>query len=82
MATAAHVTDRETIVPENGFIYSRTDAKGRITEANQVFADLCGYTVDEMMGKPHNLIRHPDMPKEPLRICGSRSRRVGRGRGW
>ena len=64
MAAEVQVTDRETIVPENEFIYSRTDPKGRITEANQVFADLCGYTVEEMVGKPHNLIRHPDMPKE------------------
>ncbi len=64
MAPAVQVNDRETIVPENGFIYSRTDLKGKITEANQVFADLCGYPVEEMIGEPHNLIRHPDMPKE------------------
>ena len=63
MATAVQVTDRETVVPEKAFIYSRTDSKGRITEANQVFADLCGYAIEEMIGKPHNLIRHSDMPK-------------------
>jgi aerotaxis receptor len=64
MAASTHVTGRETLVPENVFIYSRTDEKGRITEANQAFADLSGYAVDEMIGKPHNLVRHPDMPKE------------------
>jgi aerotaxis receptor len=64
MAVATHLTDRETLVPENVFIYSRTDSKGRITEANSAFADLSGYAVEEMIGKPHNLVRHPDMPKQ------------------
>ena len=64
MAVSTHVTTRETLVPEHVFIYSRTDEKGRITEANQAFADLSGYAIEEMMGKPHNIVRHPDMPKE------------------
>jgi aerotaxis receptor len=64
MAAVPHTVDRETLVPENVFIYSRTDQKGRITEANQAFADLSGYALEEMVGKPHNLVRHPDMPKE------------------
>jgi len=64
MTAALLVTDKETIVPQDTFIYSRTDLKGRIIEANQAFADLSGYTVEEMLGKPHNLVRHPDMPKE------------------
>jgi aerotaxis receptor len=64
MASTVHVTDRETLVPENTFIYSRTDPKGRITEANLAFATLSGYAIEEMLGKPHNMVRHPDMPKE------------------
>jgi aerotaxis receptor len=64
MAAVAHTTDKETLVPEHVFIYSRTDPKGRITEANQAFADLSGYAIEEMIGKPHNMVRHPDMPKE------------------
>lgn len=64
MAAVPYTVDRETLVPENVFIYSRTDPKGRITEANQAFADLSGYAIEEMVGQPHNLIRHPDMPKE------------------
>jgi aerotaxis receptor len=64
MTASPQVTGRETLVPENVFIYSRTDEKGRITEANQVFADLSGYAVEEMIGKAHNLVRHPEMPKE------------------
>ncbi len=61
---AVPVTSIETIVPENVFIYSRTDLKGRILEANAAFAAVSGYTVEEMVGKPHNLVRHPDMPQE------------------
>lgn len=67
MAEATQLTARETLVPENVFIYSRTDTKGRITEANRAFADLSGYAVEEMIGKPHNMIRHPDMPKEAFK---------------
>lgn len=58
------VTQLETIVPTGVFIYSRTDLKGQITEANQAFAEISGYTPAEMVGEPHNLIRHPDMPPE------------------
>ncbi|MGA9464146.1 MAG: PAS domain-containing methyl-accepting chemotaxis protein [Terracidiphilus sp.] len=64
MAARVQLISVETIVPENAFIYSRTDLKGRITEANEVFAEISGYSVDEMIGKPHSLVRHPDMPKE------------------
>ena len=59
-----HTTNVETVVPEGVFIYSQTDLKGRITEANAAFAEISGYRVEEMLGQPHNLIRHPDMPRE------------------
>jgi aerotaxis receptor len=59
-----YVTNVETVVPEGLFIYSQTDLKGIITEANEGFARLSGYSVAEMLGKPHNIVRHPDMPKE------------------
>ena len=44
-------------------IMSKTDAKGVIEYVNQVFMDVCGYNEAELIGKPHNVIRHPDMPK-------------------
>ena len=59
-----HTTSVETVVPEGVFIHSQTDLKGRITEANQAFAEISGYRAEEMIGKPHNLVRHPDMPRE------------------
>ena len=53
----------ETIVPSGELIVSRTDLKGNITYANETFALISGYTKDELIGKPHNIVRHPHMPK-------------------
>lgn len=53
----------ETFVPSDELIVSRTDLKGNITYANETFADISGYSIDELIGKPHNIVRHPDMPK-------------------
>lgn len=53
----------ETIVPKEELIVSRTDLKGIITYANETFALISGYSIDELVGKPHNIVRHPDMPK-------------------
>ncbi len=58
------VTQVETLLPKDQFIYSRTDLKGIIVEANQAFADISAYTREEMIGQPHNLVRHPDMPPQ------------------
>lgn len=44
-------------------IVSKTDTKGRITYANDVFLRIAGYTEDEVLGKAHSVIRHPDMPR-------------------
>ncbi|DAB40521.1 MAG: PAS domain-containing protein [Sulfurovum sp.] len=53
----------ETEVPENELIISRTSLSGVITYANETFAKISGYEVEELIGKPHNIVRHPDMPK-------------------
>lgn len=53
----------ETIVPKDELIVSRTDLKGTITYANETFALISGYEINELIGKPHNILRHPDMPK-------------------
>ncbi len=45
-------------------IFSRTDIKGRITYASKAFCDISGYTKEELLSVQHNIVRHPDMPKE------------------
>ncbi len=52
----------ETSVPDHELIVSRTDMKGNITYANEIFCELSGYDEDELIGKPHSILRHPDMP--------------------
>lgn len=49
-------------------IVSKTDTKGRITYANDVFLRVAGYTEAEVLGQPHNFIRHPDMPRCVFRV--------------
>ena len=48
---------------ERAFLVSETDDKGVITFANDEFCEYAGYTIDELVGKPHNMVRHPDMPR-------------------
>lgn len=57
-------TPTEIQLSDNDVIISRTDNKGRITYASDDFARISEFHTDEMIGKPHNIIRHPDMPKQ------------------
>ena len=52
---------------ENDFIVSKTDLKGRITYCNKIFMEMAEYSEEELLGKAHNIIRHPDMPKAVFR---------------
>ena len=52
----------ETTVPDHELIISRTDLKGVITYANETFCEISGYEMNELIGKAHSLVRHPDMP--------------------
>lgn len=56
------VIDQEHLF-EGRAIISQTDLKGVITFANRKFCEISGYTSAELRGQPHNIIRHPDMPK-------------------
>ncbi|MCA9151616.1 MAG: PAS domain-containing protein [Planctomycetales bacterium] len=56
-------TGREQTFDVDEIIVSKTDTKGIITYANTVFMRVSGYKEDELLGAPHNLIRHPDMPR-------------------
>jgi len=53
----------ETTVPEDELIISRTDLDGNITYANETFCEISGYEMSELIGKPHKIVRHPDMPR-------------------
>jgi len=55
-------TGREQFARDE-IIVSKTDRKGIITYANRVFLRVAGYTEEEVLGQPHNMIRHPDMPR-------------------
>jgi len=56
------VTEVESPFPEGRLIVSRTDPEGVITHVNQSFVDMSGYSKDELLGAPHYILRHPDMP--------------------
>ncbi len=56
------VTDKEVKVEESDIILSETDLKGIITYASSDFIRISGYTEEELLGQPHNILRHPDMP--------------------
>jgi PAS domain S-box-containing protein len=59
----------EIVMDETHFIVSKTDTKGIITYCNEIFMDMAGYHEDELLGKNHNLIRHPDMPKVAFKLA-------------
>ncbi len=58
------ITNREVELRDGDMLVSRTDAGGRITFVNKAFIDISGFTEQELLGSPHNLVRHPHMPKE------------------
>lgn len=58
------VTQNEVPFPPGKYIVSRTDLKGIITYANDTFIEISGFTREELMGKNHNVVRHPDMLPE------------------
>ncbi|WP_221799003.1 methyl-accepting chemotaxis protein [Oceanobacter mangrovi] len=57
------VTDREIPLSEDKPLVSSTNLKGVITHCNDAFVQISGFSKDELIGSPHNLIRHPDMPE-------------------
>jgi len=53
----------EWFFTKNSYILSETDEKGTILYANDIFCKIAGYTLEELIGEPHNIVRHPDMPR-------------------
>ena len=61
-------TSEELRMEEKDFIVSKTDAKGKITYCNEIFIRFSGYEEEELIDQPHNMIRHPDMPRAVYRF--------------
>ena len=61
------ITDREIMMADGQLLVSQTDAGGKIVFVNQAFVDISGYSEAELIGQPHNIVRHPYMPKEAFR---------------
>ena len=72
----------ETKLREDQYLISRTDTKGRILYANPAFIEVSGFSREELIGKAHNIVRHPDMPPQAYEICGAPCRRASPGWGW
>lgn len=79
MRINAPVTQREFPFPPGQTLVSTTDTKGRIIHCNQAFVEVSGFAMEELLGQPHNLIRHPDMPAEAFRDMWET---VASGRPW
>ena len=67
MRTNLPVSQHEYPFPEGETLVSTTDLQGRILYCNAAFIEVSGYVRQELLGQPHNLIRHPDMPEEAFR---------------
>lgn len=66
--TAIQPTGREVFFGDEEIIVSKTDLKGHITYANEVFVRISGYSERELIGAPHSLIRHPLMPRAVFKL--------------
>lgn len=62
------IIDKEVAWDKSKVIMSKTDHRGIIEYANEIFVDVCGYEDYELMGLPHSIIRHPDMPKVLFKV--------------
>jgi len=68
MAKHVSPSGTETFFPASELIVSKTDLKGRLTYANGLFCKVAGYRETELIGQPHSIIRHPDMPRSVFRL--------------
>tara|TARA_B100000700_G_scaffold204241_1_gene224615 strand:- start:3559 stop:5130 length:1572 start_codon:yes stop_codon:yes gene_type:complete len=73
------VTQNERHIPDEYRLISSTDRKGIITHCNDDFVEVSGYTREELIGSPHNILRHPDMPAA---VFENMWRTIKRGQPW
>jgi PAS domain S-box-containing protein len=73
------ITDHEVDIPSDEPLVSRTDPGGRMVFANQTFTAISGFSEEELLGAPHNIVRHPHMPKQAFANLWSS---IKAGRRW
>lgn len=62
------VTNQEKTFSKDEKLITTTDLKGKILHCNDAFVKISGFDKSELIGSPHNIVRHPDMPKEAFKI--------------
>lgn len=70
--TTVHPTGVEKTFADDQIIVSKTDPKGLLTYVNELFIEISGYTEAELIGQPHNIIRHPEMPRSVFKLLWDR----------
>lgn len=73
------VTNNQCVFPSGQRLISATDLQGNLTYCNEEFASISGYSREELIGSPHNIVRHPDMPEAVFKQMWSYLRS---GRSW
>lgn len=73
------INNQETVIGEQQYLISKTDLKGRITYANQAFVQASGFAYGELLGKAHNIVRHPHMPPAAYQDLWNT---IQQGRAW
>ena len=73
------VSDIEFPVPKGAVLVSKTDLKGNITYCNRTFVAVSGFSESELLGAPHNIVRHPDVPQRVFADCWET---IGSGKSW
>ena len=66
------IADNEKMLSEEEFIVSKTDTEGHILYGNKTFIKISGYKEEELLGQPHSILRHPDMPKAVFKLLWER----------
>ncbi|MDR2326386.1 MAG: methyl-accepting chemotaxis protein [Acidovorax sp.] len=79
MRSHLSLSEQEFLLQDDELLMSTTDSRGHITHCNAAFVRVSGFTMEELMGQPHNMVRHPDMPSEAFKDMWST---IGHGRSW
>lgn len=79
MRTNLPVSDIEYVVPEGAVLVTKSDLKGVVTYCNKAFIEVSGYSASELLGEPHNIVRHPDVPQ---RVFADMWETIESGKSW